>query len=244
MTLLTFNSFYNRKIEYLNYNTTGIQMTIPTAMPDNTLEPLYELFCEWYDINTPRLMEFRTFSEEKFSNIWTNWWFAKKEKQVLMDAYLTKYKPLFSINNPDTLKPQGMDARSTIVWTVGWIILWDQVSRNIFRNSAAAYATDHKARKLVEELMPFWTTLPISIRVTIILVYIHSEDINDLEITNKLLDDIKEPMQNYPTVWTSLTGIAKNHYDRMTMFGRIPERNKFLNRVSTPEEINYINSIY
>jgi uncharacterized protein (DUF924 family) len=122
--------------------------------------------------------------------------------------------------------------------------LWDQVSRNIFRNSAAAYATDHKARKLVEELMPFWTTLPISIRVTIILVYIHSEDINDLEITNKLLDDIKEPMQNYPSLWTSLTGIAKNHYDRMTMFGRIPERNKFLNRVSTPGEINYINSIY
>jgi uncharacterized protein (DUF924 family) len=219
-------------------------MTIANTMPDNRSELLYELFCEWYGVNTPTLMGFRTFSEENFSNIWTNWWFAKKEKQVRMDDYLNKYKPLFLITNPDTIMPEGMDVRSTIVWKVGWIILWDQVSRNIFRNSAKAYATDHKARKLVETLMPFWNTLPIPIRVSMVLVYIHSEDINDLEMTNKLLADIKLPMQNYPSVWTSLTGIAKNHYDRMTMFGRIPERNKFLNRMSKPEEMNYMNSIY
>jgi uncharacterized protein (DUF924 family) len=205
---------------------------------------IFELFCEWYDIKSIRMLEFRSFSEEKFTNLWRNWWFAKKGQQAIMDAYLDKYKPLFSITDTDSIKPEGLDKRTNIIWTIGWLILWDQIPRNIYRNSAQAYATDKKARQLVEEIMPLFGVLPIPIRVSIILVFIHSENMDDLATTGKLLEDIKVPMQNFPSVWTALSGIARNHYDRMTMFGRIPERNKFLGRESTQDEINYMKSIY
>jgi uncharacterized protein (DUF924 family) len=124
------------------------------------------------------------------------------------------------------------------------MILWDQIPRNIFRGTATAYATDNKARKIVEELMPDWENLPIPIRVSMILVYIHSEEIADLAITARLLQEIRKPMENYPSVWDSLTGIAGNHSDRMRMFGRIPERNKFLGRESTQAELDYMRSMY
>lgn len=207
-------------------------------------ELIFELFKEWYDLQIPRVSDINKYSEEKFANLWRNWWFAKRDQQVLMDAYLEKYKPLFEVKDPNANMPIEMKPEHQLMWKMGWIILWDQISRNVFRNSARAYETDAKARKAVEELMPRWDSLPVPIRVSIILVYIHSEDIEDLKVVAKLLEDIKKPMQNFPSVWISLSGIAKNHYDRMTMFGRIPERNKFLGRKSTEQEIMYMHSIY
>lgn len=207
-------------------------------------ELIFNLFTEWYELRMPKMLEFRDFNEAKFTNLWSNWWFAKKEQQVFMDAYLDKYRILFSVKNPNSFKPEGLNPKNTLIWNIGWMILWDQISRNIFRGTSRAYATDNKARKLVEELMPEWENLPVPIRVSMILVYIHSEDIADLAITNKLLQDIQKPMEKYPHVWVPLKGIAQNHSDRMRMFGRIPERNKFLGRESTEEEINYMKSMY
>uniref|UniRef100_A0A6C0KY68 Uncharacterized protein n=1 Tax=viral metagenome TaxID=1070528 RepID=A0A6C0KY68_9ZZZZ len=207
-------------------------------------ELIFELFKEWYDLRLPRISDLNKYSEEKFANLWKNWWFAKREQQVLMDAYLEKYKPLFDYKDTYPDIPEGMKPEHQLMWKMGWIILWDQISRNVFRNSARAYETDARARKAVEELMPRWNSLPIPIQVSIILVYIHSEDIEDLKVVANLLEDIKKPMQNFPSVWISLTGIAKNHNDRMTMFGRIPERNRFLGRKSTEKEIMYMDSIY
>ena len=206
-------------------------------------ELIFNLFTEWYDLQSPRFLDFKNYSEQKFTNLWKNWWFAKREQQVYMDTFLDKYRLLLSYN-PDQLIPAGLDRKNTIIWKVGWMILWDQIPRNIFRGTATAYATDNKARKIVEELMPDWENLPIPIRVSMILVYIHSEEIADLAITARLLQEIRKPMENYPSVWDSLTGIAGNHSDRMRMFGRIPERNKFLGRESTQAELDYMRSMY
>ena len=39
------------------------------------------------------------------------------------------------------------------MYTIGIIILCDQISRNVFRNSARAYATDKLARRLAAPLL-------------------------------------------------------------------------------------------
>ena len=196
---------------------------------------------EWYKIPTPKLHHLEKMSTADFVDIWKNIWFAKGDLQIKMDAYLQKYTPMFSIDMMDAPMPE-MDAEYTLLWKVGWLILWDQVSRNVYRGTASAYAFDKRALALANTLLVDWATLPTPIKVSLILVFIHSEDGADLAIVEKLLGDIGGPRGvGSATVMEALSRIAANHKDRMLMFGRIPERNKFLGRVSTAEEIAYMN---
>ena len=205
-------------------------------------ELILELINDWYGIQLPLLSQFRNFSEEKFANLWTNVWFAKRQQQLVIDNYLDKYQPLFQVESPENLLPENLMLQQKILYNTGWMILYDQVSRNIYRGSAKAYETDSKAYTYSQKLMEFWDILPTPIRVSIVLVYIHSEDMNDLDKVQNLLNNLKDEMRSYNSVWTSLNGIATNHRDRMNLFGRIPERNKFLNRTSSDKEITYMSS--
>jgi uncharacterized protein (DUF924 family) len=65
---------------------------------------------------------------------------------------------------------------------------------------------------------------------------IHSEDIMDHKIIKKLLPQIKSDPKCDPSLYVALIGIFKNHNERIQLFGRIPERNKYLGRTSTDEE--------
>jgi hypothetical protein len=224
-----------KKIEKIFYYLLLIKMS-------DICELIFELINDWYGIQLPLLSQFRNFSEEKFADLWTNMWFAKREKQLIIDNYLKKYQPLFEVESPENLLPENLMLQQKILYNTGWMILYDQVSRNIYRGSAKAYETDSKAYTYAQKLMEFWNILPTPIRVSIILVYIHSEDTNDLAKVKELLNKIEVEMRSYNTVWTSLNGIATNHRDRMNLFGRIPERNKFLNRNSTEQEITYMSS--
>ena len=65
------------------------------------------------------------------------------------------------------------------MWNIGVIILCDQIARNVFRNSARAYALEALARRLIKPLLEEFDSLPVPVRVTLILVLIHSEDLAD-----------------------------------------------------------------
>lgn len=208
-------------------------------MSDMTYEDhLFSLYLDWYEVNMPTNRGFSGYTSNKFADIWTNKWFAKNEKQAVMDAYLKKYETLFDYNPEDVDKNVGPLAQ--IYMQVALLILWDQVSRNIFRGTPRAYETDKKARDLVEVVMASWQSLPLPVKITCILVYIHSEDKEDLKKVAQLIDEVREPMKAYPGVFQSLQGIATNHRDRMELFGRIPERNKILGRESTEKELAYL----
>eukprot|EP00386_Alphamonas_edax_P015579 GDKI01047532.1.p1 GENE.GDKI01047532.1~~GDKI01047532.1.p1 ORF type:complete len:224 (-),score=28.76 GDKI01047532.1:68-739(-) len=203
-------------------------------------ELVIQLFCEWYGVKMPTFRAFGCFNETHFADIWANKWFAKKEKQALMDTYLQKFTPLFAAD-PDTLRPAGLPAELSLIWDIAFFLLWDQVSRNIFRRTARAYGTDMRAKRWVEErIMPHWGRLPLAVKVSVILVYVHSEHTADLHTVEKLLQEIQQSMVAYGSVWGSLTGIANNHRTRMTLFGRIPERNVFLQRESNPDELAFM----
>lgn len=209
---------------------------------ENIPEPFelaIELFCDWYGINKPTLREFSNYTEYQFVEVWEKKWFAKKQQQVYMDSYLNKYKNLINIEAKVVFERR----ESELLFKISQLIAWDQIPRNIYRNTKEAYAYDKNARVLVEEVMTYWDILPIPIKITCILVYIHSEDIVDLSMVKTLLEKIQEGMRNYPVIMSALKGIAKNHSDRMTMFGRIPERNKYLNRQSTDTELAFLSVV-
>lgn len=123
-----------------------------------------------------------------------------------------------------------------MLWRVGWLVIWDQLPRNVHRGSASAYAFDPSARALAEALLPHWEDLPAPMRVSVVLAYIHSEDVSDVRRVEDLLEQLSGPMAHFPEVWASLKGIAGNHRDRMLAFGRVPERNVYLGRPTTEEE--------
>ena len=138
-------------------------------------------------------------------------------------------------------------------WTLGVIILCDQISRNIFRNSARAYATDLLARRLIRPFLEEFDALPVPVRVSIVLVLVHSEDMADwglaaladggvsADLIDAYLTRTKPQLENNcDFVLQSLRRISNNHRDRMRMFGRVPERNKFLGRESSEQELAYM----
>ena len=119
-----------------------------------------------------------------------------------------------------------------LLWHLGLAILCDQVSRNAFRGTPAAYRFDGLARRIAEaQLRPIFDKLPVAIRMSVVLIYVHSEDIADVAVVEDLLAKLRpalEPLS--PFVWSSLTAIASNHRDRMKQFGRVCERNVILER--------------
>lgn len=149
---------------------------------EKDFELVFELFCEWYRVRMPRFGEFSSFNETKFFDLWDGLWFAKNAAQVDVDERLKKYSPLFD-RDPSEFDMLVADFKheQTLIWKISWLLLWDQISRNIFRRSAKAYATDGKARQLVEEIMPFWEELHPTICASLTLVFIHSEDAADLQ---------------------------------------------------------------
>ena len=221
-------------------------------------DEMISLFMHWYGV---RSIKPENFSPERFTSVhmtdlWSKLWFAKGVLQNEVDRQLSeKYVHLFPIvtrSHPrewlsavETSATKPLSTEILRVLTVACIILFDQIPRNVFRNSAKAYETDDFAFILVENLMKRdgFDDLALPIKISVILVFIHSERIEDLEKTGFLLKSIESQMvDHFPDVLKSLKQIAENHKIRMEMFGRIPERNTFIGRQSTEEEKAFMRS--
>jgi uncharacterized protein (DUF924 family) len=123
------------------------------------------------------------------------------------------------------------------------IIVLDQFSRNIYRDSSLSYSQDEKALKLALEGIElgmdrelgavernfFW--LPLG----------HSED---LALHERTVRHAKEEAANAPPHQRSMAefGVSQAKAARSVIerFGRHPHRNKILGRTSTPEELEYL----
>ena len=227
-----------------------------TALPLLSRSLLYELlltlYSEWYGAAPTSFHALSaSFKSDgaKFEGVWTTLWFAKGEKQAPLDRRLAAtYTHLFDRlgkQQPPRLPPTPphFPPAQATMWRIGLLILFDQVSRNAFRGTARAYATDNAALALAQELLPRFETLPIPIRVTLVLAFIHSEDVAHVEVVERLLVALREPLESLsPFVHASLTS-AGNHRDRMRLFGRVPERNALVGRESTGREAAYMASV-
>ena len=110
------------------------------------------------------------------------------------------------------------------------VLVLDQFSRNLYRNSAQAFAGDALARQLAREAIACGEDahLADSERLFLYLPFEHSEELADQELSVRL----NEQLGNAD--WTRY---ALAHRELIARFGRFPHRNAALGRASTPEEL-------
>ena len=102
--------------------------------------------------------------------------------QLIKDKFLKDYE-LASANEYD-------DWQDTPMGTLALIILFDQFSRNMFRDNKKAFDQDTKARLIVSDAVHagFLEEMDQSQRLFMLLPLIHSEEILDHEMAYFLLD--------------------------------------------------------
>jgi uncharacterized protein (DUF924 family) len=109
------------------------------------------------------------------------------------------------------------------------LILLDQFPRNMFRDSARAFATDPLARAVADRAVTrgFHLRVPPDERLFFALPFEHSENLADQERSLRLSREING---GTPDKW------AEIHADIIRQFGRFPHRNAVLGRATTAEE--------
>jgi len=205
-------------------------------VPSDFNEDLIELLMFWF--NQYKLTSIKSFYHDmgasKVNDLWTNIWFAKGETQQWMDTELEKYHHHY--NTYKDYQPRYLYEY------IAMIVLYDQIPRNIFRNTQQAYETDHIAFSLAQQLVEHMQYIPIQFNISIIMSFVHQESLQDLKKCRLLIDALENKYPQY-NVLTNLNLIYKNHNDRIELFGRVPERNKFFNRPSTEQELIYLRNV-
>ena len=113
------------------------------------------------------------------------------------------------------------------------IIVLDQFSRNMFRDSAEAFAYDSLALVLAQEAIrrKFDADLEPAQKAFLYMPFMHSESAEIHEIAMFLFDHPRlEDNYNYEL----------KHKEIIDRFGRYPHRNEILNRESTAEELEFL----
>lgn len=118
---------------------------------------------------------------------------------------------------------------------VATVIVFDQFPRNLFRESAAAFATDRLARNYAAHALEqgLDRTLAIEPRQFLYLPFMHSEDREDQARSVRLFASLDRP---------DLLAFAEQHHGIVDRFGRFPHRNASLGRVSTEAEVEFLKS--
>ncbi len=128
---------------------------------------------------------------------------------------------------------------------LAFVIVTDQFSRQIFRGSADAFATDTLALATAREGIDrgFDQTLAFDERAFFYLPLEHSESIEDQDLCVRLFTALRDAT---PKGFRHLTGDylrhAHAHRDTIARFGRFPYRNDALGRASTEEERQWLAS--
>jgi uncharacterized protein (DUF924 family) len=113
------------------------------------------------------------------------------------------------------------------------VIVLDQFPRNMFRGTPRAFATDAPALAAARQAIErgFDRKIKLPEKTFLYLPFEHSENLVDQETCLKLFEATKDK---------ELIRWAKLHHDTIQRFGRFPHRNEILGRVSTPEEIAFL----
>ena len=123
--------------------------------------------------------------------------------------------------------------RATPLGRLAEIVVLDQFSRNIYRDTPGAFAQDPQALTLAQELVASGQdqTLDLAQRSFAYMPYMHSES---LLIHTQAVQLFAQPgMQG--TLF-----FEKKHQAIIARFGRYPHRNAILGRVSSAEELAFL----
>jgi uncharacterized protein (DUF924 family) len=154
-------------------------------------------------------------------------WFAKSNEfdQNLTDRF-------------DTVLQQAAASelwrwRATVLGRLAEIIVLDQFSRNIYRNTAQAFAQDTQALSLAQEAIHLELDqhLKPHQRRFLYMPFMHSE--------SKLIHE--QALALFSALGDANTlNYELQHKQIIDRFGRYPHRNAILGRRSTPEELEFL----
>ena len=123
------------------------------------------------------------------------------------------------------------------------IIVLDQLSRNMFRDSADMFAADDDALAMalagIEAGMD--RALPVAQRAFFYLPLMHSEQLAAQDRCVELFEILRDELEGRAR--EQIAGnlkFAVMHRDIVAKFGRFPHRNAILGRQSTPEELEFL----
>ena len=158
-------------------------------------------------------------------------WFAK---DAAFDAEIRqRFGPTIEAALAGTLEGWAQAPQSALAL----IVVLDQFTRNVFRDTPRAFSGDPAALALARDVVDRgWDKqlAPLQ-RVFVYLPFEHSEEIVDqcesLRLCGLLRDD---PQAGGMLEW------AVKHYDIVERFGRFPHRNEILGRESTPQELEFL----
>lgn len=120
--------------------------------------------------------------------------------------------------------------------TLALIVLLDQFTRNIYRGSPRAFAGDLQALALARALVAAGHDKPMSPheRWFVYLPFEHAESLAAQQESMRLYTALAQDGAPDALQW------ARKHYDVIARFGRFPHRNAVLGRVSTAEELAFL----
>lgn len=115
---------------------------------------------------------------------------------------------------------------------LGYIILTDQLPRNMFRDTADAFATDQSARAAAKMVIDREWDMRIDepVRQFFYMPLMHSENLIDQDRCVRLM------LTRLPESGADNLRHARAHREIIRQFGRFPYRNKALGRTTTSAE--------
>jgi uncharacterized protein (DUF924 family) len=133
--------------------------------------------------------------------------------------------------------------RDTPTGALALVIVLDQFSRNLHRDSALAFANDPAARDVAKDVRArsLDRALPPVLRAFLYLPYEHAEDPALQEESVALFAELRaEAPPELAEYLDETLDYARRHRDVIARFGRFPHRNRALGRASTPAEIEFL----
>ncbi len=122
------------------------------------------------------------------------------------------------------------------------ILLTDQLPRNLFRGTAAAFASDEKALALSLDGQAAGQDQELSLieRVFFAMPMQHAEDRAVQARSVAYFDALAGADEEHATLWTAFGSSAQRHRAIIERFGRFPHRNQVLGRASSAEEVAWL----
>ena len=164
------------------------------------------------------------------------WWFRGGADRSIID----RYQPLLEAATTGELDDWADAPRSRLAL----IIVLDQFSRTIYRDTARAFAQDSKALGLAIEGLErghYAQLATVWEKTFFVLPLAHSERIELHErcvlLCEALVADAPEHLRR---IYAFSASQARGHREVIARFGRHPHRNAVLGRTSTEDELAYL----
>ena len=158
-------------------------------------------------------------------------WF--KKSTTFDDALRLRFEPV----HHSAARGDYDDWAATAHGSLALALLFDQIPRNIYRDSAHAFATDPLARSICDKALDraFELEIEPALRVFLYMPFMHSEEIAAQDRSVILFEK-----HDVETGDVDSLKYAVMHREVIQRFGRFPHRNRMFGRASTSEELAFL----